>query len=198
MIFVKKNMNKRNCIIVHGCFPQAEEVMNHNASLYDAYWASWIQKELEKRNIKISVPKMPYPKTPQYELFKAEFEKLFLDEYTVLIGHSCGCAFLTRWLGETKKKVAKLIFVGPWNVAKEDDAIRKAFYAYDIDTSIPQRISELVMFTSDNESNPGKKSLRMFHEALGGEIIDLPQKGHYLIDDMGTAEFPELLEVILR
>jgi hypothetical protein len=191
-------MNIQKCIIIHGCFPDAEKVMDPESGLYDNYWASWIEKELTVKGIEVHVPRMPMPSQPDYESFKAEFEKLGVDENTVLIGHSCGCGFLTRWLGETKKKIAKLILVAPWNVAREDDTHRKVFYDYVIDEGIKERVSEIVMFTADNESRPGKKSLQILHDALGGEIIDLPGRGHYLADDMGTAQFPELLDVIVR
>jgi hypothetical protein len=53
------------------------------------------------------------------------------------------------------------------------------------------------MFTSDTEKEDGKKSLAIYHTALGGGIVHLPGKGHYLISDMGTHEFPELLDKIV-
>lgn len=53
------------------------------------------------------------------------------------------------------------------------------------------------MFTSDNEEEDGKKSLRIFHKALGGKIIELKGRGHYTIGDMETEEFPELLKEII-
>jgi hypothetical protein len=52
------------------------------------------------------------------------------------------------------------------------------------------------MFTSDTEMEDGKKSLVIYRAALGGDIVDLPGKGHYTIADMRTHEFPELLSKI--
>ncbi|MBS3127157.1 hypothetical protein J4228_03250 [Candidatus Woesearchaeota archaeon] len=54
------------------------------------------------------------------------------------------------------------------------------------------------MFTADDEEDDGKKSLKIFHKALVGKIIGLKGRGHYTLGDMGTEEFPELLEVILK
>ena len=54
------------------------------------------------------------------------------------------------------------------------------------------------MFTADDEEENGKKSLEIFHKALGGKIIELKGRGHYTLNDMGKEEFPELLNVILR
>ena len=50
------------------------------------------------------------------------------------------------------------------------------------------------MFTADNENENGKKSLSIFQEALGGKIIELKGRGHFVFEDMGTEEFPELLK----
>lgn len=136
---------------------------------------------------------MPSPWEPDYEKFKAEFEKYHVDENTLLIGHSCGCAFLVRWLGESKKKIAKLILVAPWKIPDQDDKNRRKFYTYDIDPSIKDRVRRIIFFTSDNEELDGKRSLKMFQKVIGGEVIELKGRGHYCFDDMGTEEFPELL-----
>lgn len=61
---------------------------------------------------------MPDPWAPEYEKFKQAFEKNPVSEHTILVGHSCGCAFLVRWLGESKQKIDTLILVAPWKVPK--------------------------------------------------------------------------------
>jgi len=38
--------------------------------------------------------------------------------------------------------------------------------------------------------------LKIFHKALGGEVIELNGSGHYTLGDMKTEEFPELLDAI--
>ena len=120
-----------------------------------------------------------------------------VDEETILVGHSCGCAFLVRWLGETKKKVKKLILVAPWKIPDPEDKCRVAFYTYSIDPMIKARVDSITIFTSDNEEADGKKSVSIFHEALGGKIIDLKGRGHYTLESM-SEEFRELVEEILK
>lgn len=188
---------KVNCIIIHGCPDDAEKAMNPKTRTYDKHWIPWIKKELSSKGIKTETPLMPEPWEPDYDKFKKEFEKHDVDENTILIGHSYGCAFLVRWLGETKKKINKLVLVAPWKIPDKKDKLRKAFYEYPIDKTIKSRVKEIIMFTSDDEEEDGKKSLKIFHDALGGKVIELRGRGHYTLDDMGTEEFPELLEKII-
>jgi len=108
-----------NCIIIHGCPSDKEKAMDPEERTYDKHWIPWIKRELSEEGMEVETPHMPEPWEPKYESFKQEFEKYDVNENTILIGHSCGCAFLVRWLGETKQKVKKLILVAPWKVAEE-------------------------------------------------------------------------------
>lgn len=187
----------KNCIIIHGCPSNIEKAMNPETRTYDKHWMPWISRELEARGIHVARPLMPNPWAPNYEVYKQELEKYSISEETVLVGHSCGSAFLVRWLGESKRKIAKLILVAPWKIPDEGDEMKIVFYTYEIDKSIASRVGKIVLFTADDEEEDGKKSLRIFHEALGGKIINLSGRGHYTQDDMGTEEFPELLQEIV-
>ena len=183
---------EKKCIIIHGCPSTSEDPS------YNKHWIPWTKKQLIAKGIKTETPVMPSPWQPDYNKFKAEFEKLNVDENTILVGHSCGCTFLVRWLGETKTKIFKLILVAPWKVNDEGDSFREKFYTYDIDKTISDRTTKIIMFTADDEDPGGKESLKIFHNALGGEIIELKSRGHYTQGDMGTEEFPELVEKILQ
>ncbi len=180
-----------NCIIIHGCAEEETEIV------YDKHWIPWIKKKLMSVGIKAETPHMPEPWKPDYNKFKKVFDKYDVTENTILIGHSCGCAFLVRWLGETKHRINKLILVAPWKIADKSDRNREKFYEYPIDTAIKSRANEIIMFTADDEEEDGKKGVKIFHKALGGKIIELKGRGHYTLGDMGTEEFPELLKEIL-
>ncbi len=54
------------------------------------------------------------------------------------------------------------------------------------------------MFTADDEEEDGKLGLQMFHNALGGKVVELKSRGHYVLGDMGTEEFPELLDLFQK
>jgi len=190
------NNQKLNCIIIHGCPLNIEKAMDPETRTYDKHWILWIKKELSQRDIKTEIPLMPSPWEPDYNTFKKEFEKYPVLENTILIGHSCGCAFLVRWLGESKQQINKLILVAPRKIPDKNDKFRKAFYGYSIDETIKSRVKEIIMFTADDKKEDDRKSLKMFHDALGGKIIELQSRGHYMMRDMGTEEFPELLKEI--
>ncbi|MBU4070241.1 MAG: leucine--tRNA ligase [Nanoarchaeota archaeon] len=185
-----------NVVIVHGCPGDEEKAMNPKTRTYDKHWIPWIKNKLEKKEIKVFTPLMPEPWKANYSQWKKEFDKLNVNGKSVLIGHSCGCAFLVRWLGETKKKIKKLILVAPWKIAQSGNA-EEEFYNYEIDESIKSRIDEIVIFTSNDEEEDGKKSVKIFNKLIGGEIIELKNHGHFTLGDMGTEEFPELLSKIV-
>ncbi len=86
------DMQKKRCIIIHGCTSNAEKAMNPETRTYDKHWMPWIKKQLNARGIETQTPLMPEPWHPDYGKFKAEFEKHHIDENTILVGHSCGCA----------------------------------------------------------------------------------------------------------
>jgi len=191
-------LKQKTVYIIHGCPSDAEKAMDPETRTYDKHWLPWLKRELTERGIKAEVPLMPDPWEQVYGKYKVEFEKYEVGENDILVGTSCGAAFLVRWLGDTKKKIHKLILVAPWAIPEKGNEIKEAFYNYQIDESIKSRVNEITIFTADNEEEEGKESVQIFHKALGGEIIELEGRGHYVMSDMGTEEFPELLEVVLK
>lgn len=184
-----------NCVIIHGGPLDVPESDPHQLHALD--WFPWVKAELEQRGIMTTVPPMPHPWNPIYAEYKAEFEKLPVDETTIVIGHSRGCAFLVRWLGETKRKVGKLIMVAPSFIPSGNNELKKIFYNFTIDPTIQDRIKQRIIFTSDTEDADGKRSAEIIHEKLGCKVISLKNHGHYTTEDMGGNAFPELVEAVL-
>jgi hypothetical protein len=89
------------------------------------------------------------------------------------------------------------VLVAPWKIPRPGDLQRQAFYDFRIDETIPSRVRRTVMFTSDTEMENGKRSLAIYYAALGGDVVHLPNRGHYVFGDMGSSEFPELIDRIL-
>ena len=96
------------------------------------------------------------------------------------------------------RRIKKLILVAPWKIPDRNAAAaKKIFYNFPIDTTIKERVKEIVLFTADDEEENGKKSLEIYHQALEGKIIELKKHGHYTLGDMKTEEFPELIKEIV-
>ncbi len=188
-------MKKTNCVIVHGCPSDDSEEATQE---YARHWMPWTKKELNEKGVPTEIALMPEPWHPDYDRFKEAFQKYSVNDDTILVGHSCGSAFLVRWLGETKKEVKKLILVAPWKIPNEGDEGRQKYYVYPIDESIRERVGEIVIFTSNNEADEGKQSVKIFQEALEGKLIELKDHGHYTRNDMGAEAFPELIEEVLK
>jgi len=181
----------KHCIIIHGC------PSDDTDPTYNKHRIPWTKKALEEKEYEVETPLMPRPWAPVYEDYKRVFEQYQLTDKTILVWHSCGCAFLVRWLGESDQKIKKLILVAPWKVNHREDEHKDKFYGYEINKTIPQRLKQITMFTADNEEPAGHESLEIFHKALGGEKVMTKGFGHYTMGDMWTEEFPELIEKIV-
>lgn len=102
-------------------------------------------------------------------------------------------------MGETKKKIRKLILVAPWKIPSDEfDVNENELYDFNIDPILKERVGQIIIFTSNNEDKDGKESVKIYHNVLGGKIIELKKHGHFIEKHMGTKEFPELLEEILK
>ncbi len=88
-----------------------------------------------------------------------ESDNVIAFYHTKLLTDPCGCTFLVRWLGETKRKIHKLILVTPWKMKDNIDDFVKAFYVFPIDKTIKDRVDEVIMFTADNEAEDGDRRI---------------------------------------
>lgn len=170
-------------VVVHG--GNAEKDKDYNK-----HWMPWLKSELAKKNIDSKFPQMPVDSKATYEEWRKIFDKIKIDKNSILVGHSRGAAFLVRWLGETKTKIKKLILVAPCKFARVD--YKKTFYDFDINSLVKDSVGEVIIFSSDNDENYILKSVEEYHNTLGGKVLELNGRGHFLID-----KFPELLSEIL-
>jgi predicted alpha/beta hydrolase family esterase len=187
-----------NCIIIHGSPSKSEKSMNPETRTYDKHWIPWVKLELEKREIYCYTPLMPEPWEPKYLDWKNEIEKLSVDGDSVLVGHSSGGGFLVRWLGETKKRVNKLILVAPAISYSDSYKPLQDLLVFNINKEIIQTVGKIFIFASKDDSNGILKSVDIFSKSLNVFPIFFKKHGHFTLEDMGTEKFPELLEVILK
>jgi predicted alpha/beta hydrolase family esterase len=182
-----------NYLILHGCPPSAENVLPSEKK-----WMNWIADKLVERGFKAEAPEMPTAWDPKYDEWKEVFKRCIVTENSLLVGHSCGAAFLVRWLLENKKRVKKLILVAPAKVPETNDDKRQALYKFELPSDASRIAKEIIIFTS-NDFPHHKKALDIYKRVFRtAKIIELKNKQHFLYFQMGTNEFPELLAEILK
>ncbi len=187
-----------NVVIVHGCNDNKEESLESPPE-NERHWKPWLKRELEKRGIEVSNELYPEDWNPSYEEWKKKFEENKMDEDTVLIGHSCGGGFLVRWLAENKKRIRKLILVSPGKARNEMWESLSNLSGGKTYSGIDKYSREgIVLFTSDNDIPQHIKNAHEYEKGLPAKIIVLKNHGHFTLGDMGTEEFPELLEEVLE
>jgi len=188
-----------NCIIIHGS-NSTEKSAKEDPPENERHWKPWLKENLERNGIRTSNELYPEDWLPDYNKWKKIFEKNTINENTTLVAHSAGTAFILRWLSENKEKVDKVILIAP-SVIKTDKykgpgSSNLKDFVYD--SSLKKYFNKLVIIYSDNDMEKINESVSQIHSKLGGELIQIKGMGHFTMRDMGTDEFPELLEEVLR
>jgi predicted alpha/beta hydrolase family esterase len=191
--------NMKTALIIHG-WPSKEEYFDPaTPSPSNNQWLPWLQKQLGLKGITAQTPEMPDAYEPNYEKWKATFEQFHVDEETILVGHSCGGGFLVRWLSENKIKVGPVILVAPWmDVEHEERESIGGFFDFEIDPTLSDRTDGVTIFISNDDDKPMLDTVELLEQTLKGYFTKrFEDKGHFCISD-GVAEFPELLEEIVK
>lgn len=189
----------KTAIIIHG-WPDKEEFFDPTTpSPSNNQWLPWLQKELGMKGWSVQTPEMPDAYEPNYEKWKAIFEQYHIDENTTLVGHSCGGGFLVRWLSENNVKVGKVFLVAPWmDPAHEERGHVSDFFDFEIDPRLSDRTDGVTIFVSNDDEESMLKTVELLESTLKGYFTKrFEDKGHFTIADMGTREFPELLDSII-
>lgn len=185
----------KTAIILHGKPSKAGYYAPERQSQSNEHWLPWLQHELIIKDILAQTPELPVPYEPVYEDWKKLFEGFEINEESVLVGHSCGGGFLTRWLSETNIKVDKLVLVAPW-LDPENTIQDASFFDFKID--LDGKANEIHIFVSKDDDQDILDSVKTIKEAIKDyEHREFEGYGHFCFGDMNTKEFPELLDVCL-
>lgn len=180
-------MKRVDYIILHGCPPNPNDIIPP-----EKRWMNWLADQLEEKGFKAVAPEMPNSWNPQYEEWKEVMNQYQIDKSTILIGHSCACAFLIKWLLESRKKIKKLVLVAPSKISKRNYDI----YDFDLPEDVSDIAEQSFIFISNDEENI-LKSADLYEKSLKAKVVKLENMRHFHIYAMGRVEFPELLEVVL-
>ena len=91
-----------------------------------------------------------------------------------------------------------MILVAPNFVTRSSKQSVIDFYDFTISSDIQKQVDEIVVFTSNTEEEDGHISLGMLQDRLSCKVVSLDNHGHYITQDMGTDEFPELLKLLIK
>jgi len=195
--FEVEMVSSSNVIIVHGSNDNKEESKEGEPE-NKRDWKLWLKERLEDKGIVVSNELYPRDWNPDYEEWKKVFEKNDINVNSVLVGHSAGCAFILRWLAENKKKVRKVILVAPSVLHINKEEMLGELKDFEFDDSLKNYFDDLVVFYADDDEKDIGESTRFVNDKLGGEMIEIDGMGHFTKGEMGTEEFPELLDEILK
>lgn len=161
----------------------------------------WTKKRLEEKGYSVICPIIADAWKASYEEWKEMLDKIEVNEESILVGLSAGGYVLLRWLGETGKKVRKIILVAPGSKRILDDLDREKlpledeFYSYEIRPNIKSQIQKQVVIFVSNDHEAILKSVELYNEILDAKVVMLDGLGHF---SFLIPQLPELLDEIER
>ena len=183
-----------NIFIIHGAYGNPNE-----------NWFPWLKRELEKLGHNVIVPSFPTPKGQTLESWMDVFEdyEQYLDENSVVVGHSLGPAFLLSVLETIDHSIKAAVFVagfiGKFTGKYADpkfDEINKTFAEKSFDwVKIKQNCRHFSVFHSDNDPYVPIQKGKELASHLGVELKVVMNARHFN-EAAGYTKFELLLKHI--
>ncbi len=164
----------------------------------DENWFGWIKTELENLGHKVFIPDFPTPEDQTLENWIRVIEKYdeYINEDTVLIGHSLGATFILSVL--EKYKVNSAYFIAGFTGAidhKFDESMR-TFAQKNFDwVTIKNNCQNFYVYHSDDDPYLPLEKGRDLANKLGVKLTFIPNCGHFNLS-AGFTKFERLLEDI--
>ncbi len=164
-------------------------------------WFPWLKKELEESGCKVFVPRFPTPENQSLKSWLKVFEEYekYLDEDSIVVGHSLGPAFLLSVLENLNHKIKAAFFVsgfiGFLNNT-EFDTLNKTFVGKPFDwNNIRKNCKKFYVINSDDDPYVPLNKAKELAKNLGVELLVIKNAGH-INQESGYARFEMLLEMI--
>ena len=187
----------KNAIILHGTCSRKDYYDPAVPALSNSHWLPWLQKQLMARDIYAATPEVPHAYKPDYHLWRQEAERYQIGPETVLVGHSTGGGFWMRYLSEHPDlRVGKVVLVAPW--LDLNNIKKTTFFTFEIDPELVSRTAGVTILNSTDDHPGIHWSVEILRQTIRGITYrEFDDYGHFCIEDMGTPEFPELLQEIV-
>ncbi len=180
---------KSNVFVFHGTGGYPEE-----------NWFPWLKDKLEQKGYKVFIPQFPTPKDQSIQSWLGvlkTYEK-YINEDTILIGHSLGGLFLLRVLEGLAQPMKAAFFVSApigikpiANYDSDNDFSGFSFNWPDIKT----KAENFTVYHSDNDPYISLENGKQLSKELGIELTFIPNAGHFNTK-AGYTTFEDLLEKI--
>jgi predicted alpha/beta hydrolase family esterase len=185
--------NTSNIFIFHGTEGHPKE-----------NWFPWLKQELESKGYNVIVPQFPSPPVVPAKIFEwfsvlKDYEQ-YINEDTVIVGHSLGGVFTLRVLEKLKHPVKAALFVGaPIGVKPILNYDRdSSFSGFDFDwDAIKDKAKNFVVYQSDDDPYVGLDNGKELAKHLGIELSFIPNAGHFNAR-AGYTEFDDLRDRLMR
>lgn len=183
----------KKAVVLHG-MPEESEYQHAESQ---KHWIPWVKEKLEEQGFEVFTPELPRPFAPVYEDWLAVVKQFPIDQDTILIGHSCGAGFLVRYLSENSVRVGKIVLVAPYLDADKDHI--PEFFDFALKADLVNQTAGVTIFISTDDDWDIQESTKIISKGCKGTVVrKFKDKGHFCFSDMGTREFPELLETIIH
>lgn len=181
-----------NIFIIHGTYGSPEE-----------NWFPWLKEELEHLGHKVWIPRFPTPENQSLQNWLKIFDgyREYLDEETIMVGHSLAVAFILNIIEELKKPIKAAFLVSGFMSYlgnKKFDGPNSSFVSPILDWNIVKaNCRKFVVFHSNNDPYVPLSKAEFVAKRLGINIKLISNGGH-LNAEAGYTRFPELLEEIKK
>ncbi len=179
-----------NVIIIHGTGGNSNE-----------NWFPWLKAELEKQGCRVFVPNFPTPTNQSLENWLEVFKdyEQYLDENSIVVGHSLGPAFLLTIIENLQRPIKAAFLVAgflkklnkPEFVESNKTFVEKVFDW----AKIKGNCKKFYVINSDNDPHVPLEKGKEFAEKLATELIIVKNAGHFN-EEAGFTKFDFLLEKI--
>lgn len=185
----------KTALLLHGMPGEAEYYDMKTPCGSNCHWFPWIQKQLIVNDYHVWAPDIYHSYSPEYLIWKQEIERYTFNSDSLMVGHSCGAGFLLRWLSENKLSPSKVVLVAPW--IDPLHRISSDFFDFKFDFQLPER-TRLTIYFSDNDHDEVNQSVEIINAKYPNITYrNFEGYGHFCSSDIGSNEFPELLEDLL-
>lgn len=187
----------------HACRAAMKFFIIHGAYGYPKEnWFPWLARELERLGHSVTVPQMPTPIGQTLAGWTKAFQRhvRMLDDDTVMVGHSVGCAFIIRVLEQNDVRIRAGFLVSGFArpVGHPFDKITMSFIGEPVDwEKVRSRCPEWHVINSDNDPYVTAERGRELAAHLGAEQVVVKGAGHFNAR-AGYRTFPLLRDMIVR